>query len=431
MKKKSSVTILLIIVLSVGLLFGLNLLTKDKIAENGSLAEFEPLLKVMPDASGFECIYSEDNAAASALKDVPDSVIAIYKETEGKGYALSLSAIDGYTKETMYVTMAVDSEGKICGLNIDTLSCTDGKKGDVTACVPSYLGQDSALGGVSLASGATYSSTALKTAVEDGFTALIANELVGAGQKGDDQILMELLPSVYSGAVNADGVAQLEEFEFSGSYVVKAMKVTSDFGSVYIAKDGDTSLLVIMNYCGAVKAYDVEGKDVTASLKQEIIDEVKTAASGLGTPDISFQLRKLTAMFGDGAGITEITDHEVFSTVSNVYTLKANGKDCYAFVSHPFGWSNMAMTFYYVIDMDGSIAAMNADNFIIEPEYCPEYSLDETAYKAGLIGVTAETVNDDMFLISGATMTANASRIAAHDSFAAFDIIMNGGENNA
>ena len=42
----------------------------------------------MPEAKGFEAVYSAADPAASALLDVPATVQSIYRETDGKGYAL-------------------------------------------------------------------------------------------------------------------------------------------------------------------------------------------------------------------------------------------------------------------------------------------------------------------------------------------------------
>ena len=67
MKMRSSITIFLIIVVSVGLLFGLNTVTAPLIEANGAASELEPLFAVMPDAKGFDCLYTAADAAASEL----------------------------------------------------------------------------------------------------------------------------------------------------------------------------------------------------------------------------------------------------------------------------------------------------------------------------------------------------------------------------
>ena len=429
MKMRSSVTIFLIIVVSVGLLFGLNVYTAPLIEANGAASELEPLFAVMPDAKGFECLYTDADAASSTLSNVPESVKGIYKETGELGYALSLSAVDGYTGETMLVSMAVGADGKISGIKIDTYS---GSK-EIPADYPeTYVGQDSALGGVSLVSGVTYSSTAFKTAVSDGFTALVENGLIGAGVKTDDQVLMELLPTLYPGIANASGIAQTEPVELSGSYIVSGVNNTNDCGMAFITKDGDSFFLAVVNASGSCRVFDVEGNDVTESANAALIDEVKAAAASLKVPNESHIVKKFTAMLGDGASeLAEIPAEGVFSSVVKAYSSQLDGKTLYCFAALPFGYGNMSMNLYFILDETGAIYAMSADSFILEADYFSSYELNEASYKEGFAGLTGETYSDDVALISGATISTDAVKTAAKDCFKAFDILVNGGENNA
>ena len=429
MAKKSALTIVIIVVLSVAILFGLGTVMAPIIAENGSAAALGPLFEIMPDAKNFECIYSAEDAAASTLANVPGTVLGIYEETNGLGYALTLSTSEGYTKEPMNIVMAVGTDGKIIGTKVTAYPET--KDMGVDSYPLTYVGQDSALADVSLVAGVTYASAAFKNAISDGFTALIENGLVGAGVKGDDQLLMEQLPALYTGIANASGVAQFEEIEASGSYIVRAMMNVNECGVAYIAKDGDNTYLAIVNLSGSCAVFNANGENVTDSVNPALIDEVTADAKTRLSADTSFQVKKLSALLGEDANITEIPAENVFNSVTNIYTVSVGGKTCYAMVSQPFGYGNMPMTFYYVLTEDGTIVKMTANNLILEPDYFSGYTLDEASYKAGFEGLAPDTFTDDAAVISGATISTDAAKIAARDSFAALAIITgNGGENN-
>ena len=80
---------------------------------------------------------------------------------------------------------------------------------------------------------------------------------------------------------------------------------------------------------------------------------------------------------------------------------------------------------------DGEIVMMNAKEFILEKEYFSKYTLDAPSYKEGFVGLTGETMTDDVAFISGATMTMNAVKTATHDVFDAFATLKeNGGLGN-
>ena len=155
-------------------MFGLNFVTGPLIAKNGNAQELAPLYSVMSEAAGFEKLYDVADAASSALVDVPETVQSIYAETSGKGYVVRLATTKGYTGNAIELTMAVDSEGKIAGMDLNAYP----ESKDFGAEFPqTFVGQDSALSDVVIVAGVTYSSVAFRDAVTDGFNALIANEL--------------------------------------------------------------------------------------------------------------------------------------------------------------------------------------------------------------------------------------------------------------
>lgn len=423
----SALALVLIFAVFALALTGINVFAAPIIESNGSSAQLAPLYSVMSEAGGFELIYDSADPASSSLAQVPESVKSIYAETSGLGYALSLSTSEGYTKEPMVITMAVDAEGKISGIEINVYPETRELGDDYPA---TYIGQDSALPDAALVAGATYSSSAFKNAVSDGFAALVGNGLIGAGVKGDGQILAELLIDVFPGMANNEKAPQYEEQELAEgqfAYIEKSMKALNGGGYAYIAKSGESSYLIICNAGGVCRAYDVEGADVTADIDQAIIAEASAdAASGLESFEES-DIKALSKMVSESAQIEPLSLGNVFNSVTGAYLITDGQTRYYGFAARPYGYSNMPMVCYYVLDENGAIYAMNADEFILIGEYFTDYTLDEAQYKAGFVGESLDTWTGDAALISGATVSSNAVKTAAQDAFSAFETIMQEG----
>ena len=296
---KSIAVLLVLFVLSALLLTGINTVTAPLIEANGASAQFEPLFAVMPEAQNFDVLYSAQDPAATTLVDVPETVTGIYSETSGLGYAITLSTSAGYTKEAIEMTLAVDAEGKISALEVNAYP----ESRDVGAeYLTSFQGQDSALPDVGLVAGTTFSSAAIKNAVSDGFAALINNDLVGAGVKSDDQILLELLPQVYSGIAN-NGVGQYEEAEVNSGSILKAFKALNGSGFGFILNDGNANYLGVWTLAGGAKILDLEGNTVdNAALLEEIKAYGAANAESLADKEIA----KLQRMVSEGAEITAL-----------------------------------------------------------------------------------------------------------------------------
>ena len=365
---RSALTLIVLFLVFALLLTGLNVWAGPRIELSEASQALGPLMDIFPGAQGFDLLYSSDGSAGSELTDVPETVQSIYTETSGLGYAILLSTTQGYTHDPIEISMAVDTEGKIVGTQV--LSYPDTKDMGVDTYPQTYIGQDSTLADVSLVAGVTYSSKAFHDAILDGFTALTANELVSAG------------------------------------------------------------VLAIANTSGSVCVYDVEGSVVTDSYA----DFAETAAAyardngDLFTDD---DISKLSAYYSKDADYTVLGLDGVYNTVTAAYTVTENGETLYAFVSRPYGYSNIPMAVYYVLNADGEIVMMNAKEFILEKDYFSNYTLDPQSYKEGFVGMTAETMTDDVAFISGATMTMNAVKTATHDVFDAFATLKeNGGLGN-
>ena len=427
----SALVLVLIFAVFALVLFGINIFAAPLIEANGSAQQFAPLYSVMPEAKGFELIYDANDSAASALVDVPETVQAIYSETSGLGYAIRLSTTQGYTKEPIELTIAIDAEGKISGTELTAYPDTK----DFGADYPgSFIGQDSALGDVGLVAGVTYSSSAFKNAVSDGFAALIANDLVGAGVKSDAQILTELSVQVFTGLANRDGVAQVEEPEIAEgqfTFIQKIMKALNGSGFAFVAKDGESSYLLTCNVSGAVRVYDIEGKDITDTANAAMVEEASSYAAANTVSTADAELKKLQTMVSEGAELAALPLDDVFNSVTGAYRVTDGETTLYGFCARPYAYSNQPIAVYYVLDENGAIVSMACDEIILFGEYFTSYELDEAKYKEGFAGLTADSFTGEQTLISGATASTNAMTVAIEDVFAAFQAISatDGGNN--
>lgn len=417
---KSVLALVAIVLAAVLLLTGLNFITAPLIAENGSAAAFAPLYAVMPDAAGFDQLYDAADPGSSSLANIPASVQSIYGETGGMGYVLRLSTSAGYTKEPIELTLAIDAEGKISGIELTAYPETK----DVGEDYPqTYIGQDSTLADVALVAGVTYSSSAFKNAVADGFAALVNNGLIGAGVKGDEQILTEMLADVFPGIVNPTGTPQYEEQEIVCSYITKSLKALNDSGFALIMKNGDATYMAVCNAFGSVKIVDVDGNEVS---DDAMAAEAKAYAEANIVSHSDGDLNKVKLLVPDASDVTAISLDGVYNSVTCAYKAEGVG---YVFVSRSYGYSNEPMVIYYVIDDNGAIVTMTADELILFKEYFTSYQLDESSYKAGFTGLTGDSFTGDEALISGATVSSDAIRVATEDAFTAFAAVNeNGGE---
>ncbi len=420
---KTTVVLLLIVAVFSGAMFGLNLYTGPIVEANNAGAVFAPLLAVMPEGAAFggdALIYSADNAAASSLKDVPASVVSVYKEANGLGYAISCTAESTYSTAPMEITIGVSADGKISGIQIE--SYNDPAGFDFRAKDPNYLstyvGKDSALADVGIVAGSTFSSTAFKNAVTEAMGVLIANEMIAEGKKSDDQVLTELIPTV------APGYTKLVDATASGN-IVKAMKAENDTGFAYVMTEGDASFLAVVNATGVCKIYDVTGAEVTDA-HSALADEAKNAAKTAQKGYVDALTKKIEKMMEGAAEITAL-ELDTFNTVAAAVSFKVGDAVYYGFNARSIGFHQMDI--YVVIDANGAIAKLDAKQFIFEEEYFMAFGgMDTPAYKAGFVGLTGETFTGEQAMIATATMTSNAMKEAVADAFASFDSIVKGGE---
>ena len=168
-----SVVVLTAICLVVAVLLAYtNSVTAPIIEANKAAKASGSLLEVMPEATGFENITAN-------LGELPATVKEVHAETSGLGHVMILGTTTQFSSDEMGITVAIGADGKIS--NVLLTGYYESK--DFGADYPAtYIGQDSALGGVDTVAGTTFSSSAFKNAIADAFTVLINNNLVAAGQ---------------------------------------------------------------------------------------------------------------------------------------------------------------------------------------------------------------------------------------------------------
>ena len=145
-----------------------NHFTAPVIAENERIARTASLRAVF---GGDESGADFDTPLAALPEGTPSTVAEIYAEKNGKGYAVVLVVPKGYEGE-IDLTVGVDMNGKLTGISITKYNDSLGKDkmGDaVNALVGKGSGE---LGDDVLVSGATFSSKAVKAAIEDALTAV-------------------------------------------------------------------------------------------------------------------------------------------------------------------------------------------------------------------------------------------------------------------
>lgn len=163
---KSIIVLVSICIVIGAAMAGINMLTADKIAAVQAEKEAEALEIVLPENEGFEKL--ED------IPSLPESVSAVYRDNDGEGIAMLLSA-EGYdSSKPISIAVGFNNDGSISKCHI--ISCTGETSGIGTKIkgegfLSSFDGKNDAEG-VDTISGATISSSAFVEAVEDAFGVL-------------------------------------------------------------------------------------------------------------------------------------------------------------------------------------------------------------------------------------------------------------------
>lgn len=157
---KSMIVLPLICLVTVALLAFVNHITSGIIEKNAIKDQMESLKQVVPEAEDFDIVDLTENMA--------ETVTGIYKETGGKGYAVTVETTSSYSQNPMTFTLGVSEDGKIIGVAVTNYSETK----DFGSYPEAFIGKDSSLEGVDVVAGVTYSSNAFKDAVKDAFAAV-------------------------------------------------------------------------------------------------------------------------------------------------------------------------------------------------------------------------------------------------------------------
>ena len=399
---RSVLCLVLLLAVMLGATWGVNALTAPIVEANAKALLGDAVL-----------IYDSADPSASALAVTADTVQRVYKDDTKQLFTVDLSTSEGYSHGPIDLKLTVDFEGRIAGLEL-VQNSDDKDLGE--AFLPSFAGQDSALGGVELVAGVTYSSSAIRNAVSDGMNTLIDNGLITAGQKSAEQLLAELIPSVYPGLVNKAGAIQGEELEGSG-IVTKGYKAANGSGSAWFIQDGENAYLGVADFVGGVLIFDLEGNLVEDSA---LLSAVAELAAPVNDDLHEAQQKALARLLPEGAELQPMQIPGIVSSVTGAYAVETEEGTLYAFAARPYGYANEVMELYYVLDEHGAIVAMRAKELILHSDYFSNYTLDNTAYREGFLGLTADEYTGEEALISGATMSSDAVDTATRDVFEAF-----------
>ena len=418
---RAALSLLILLALMVGVVYGANGVAAPIVAENERLAAEAAAAAEKALLGDSVMLYDRADPAGSTLEVSADTVQSVYKDENKQTYLLRLATFEGYTKDVpIEMTLVIDFEGKVVSLAVDSSGETKELSEDF---LPSFAGQDSTLAGVELVAGVTFSSSAIRSAVNDGFNTLVDNGLFAAAEKSADQLLSALVAVVYPGIVNKSGVIQGEELAGSGS-VERGVKAANGSGFAWFADNGGEKLLAVSTTLGGIRFYNAAGEDVTDDTDAALFGDVYSLSEA-NAEDLSAKAEKaLARMLPEGAELVPAEIPGLANSVVAAYSVETGEGTLFAFAAQPYGYSNEPMEIYYVLDGSGAITAFRAKELILYSEYFSNYTLDEPSYREGFLGLTADSFTGEQALISGATMSTDAVSAATADVFEAFRLLV-------
>ena len=433
---KTIVIFVLTIGVTVGAAIALNTVTGPKIAADKAYREelaaqqaAGELKEVLPEAAGFEDITAELTLDAKGL------VVSMHKATNGVGYAYVAEDKFGDMVNNVKVTVGVGSDGIIKGVIVSLTAPDYGAvDGKVNSTLNSIVGQDSALGGYVISAGATHSSTAIKNAISAGFEVLTINDLMKAAEKSVEQVFSELLPEKVHGFIKGDNVAELPE-GISEAYVLKNKSTLVAYAEVEGVK-----LATLSNVSGNVVVYKTNLLDektqayelVDVTLQYEtLVAQVATLAQSNLKTNVSTTANKVKSLFGleEKPELTEISINNL-GVVTTAATVEIEGETYYVYQTKPINdFANDVMTIYVILDSEGNIYKVSGGTYFFgnTEHFPPANNFDKNAYESGLEGLTPDNFDNSDVLITGATKTTNAVKLAVKAAFAEFAAL--GGSN--
>lgn len=412
---KSVVVLTAICLVVAALLAVTNFYTAPVIEANKAAAATGSLAEVIPGAAGFEEV--------ELPADAPATVKNLYKETSGLGYVMLLETTSSYSASPMAITVGFGADSKISGVLVTNYQESKDFGADYPA---TYVGQDSALGGVDTVAGVTYSSKAFKDAITDAFNTLINSGLLTAGEKSEEQLIGEVMPLALPGCVNGAGSCAVEEATASDASVTAAYKAKNGCGYIAVVSASDGTIVCGMNAFGEVKCFDLEGNDVTDA-NADAVAAVQASFVAPATENLEANTAVALRAFDEGVEV-ELTPVEATGSFGiAVAAFKANlGEEVqYVILTNPVGYSDETMKMLHVINSDGEIVLFKTlSELIVHGEYYSAHELtDESAYRAQFAGLTEATYSDDMTVVAGATITSNAVANSNRTAFEIFNTI--------
>lgn len=411
-----SVVVLTAICLVVAVLLAYtNSITAPIIEANKAAKASGSLLEVMPEATGFEDI-------TATLANLPATVKEVHKETSGLGHVMILGTTTQFSSDEMGITVAIGADGKIS--NVLLTGYYESK--DFGADYPStYIGQDSALGGVDTVAGTTFSSTAFKDAITDAFNVLIENNLVAAGEKSEEQLIAEVMPLALPSSADSLGNCQVTALEGFAAPVSQAYKANNGTGYLYVMDGGSYGTVVVgVNAFGVAKVFSLDATDITADCAG-IAADAAALNPVLATENLENNTNTALSVLAEGSVVTPVEGLGVSGTAIAAFSADVAGETQYVVITAPLGYSNETMKMVVVFDAEGNVIFYKTlTELILHGEYYANHELtDESAYRQQFIGVNEGTYSDDMTLVAGATMTANAVASNFNSAFEAFNLI--------
>ena len=397
---------------------GVNAFTAPITAEHERQAEEARLAAEKEKLGDSVLLFDRDDPAASSLEVSAETVRKVYRDESKQVYTLSLRTNQGYVKDVpIELSLVIDFEGRVVSLSVDGSGETKELSPEF---LPSFEGQDSTLAGVELVAGVTFSSSAIRNAVNDGFNALIENGLFAAAEKSDEQLLQELIPLVYPGLVNKAGAVQGEELSAAAG---SGYRAANGSGCLWLT-EGEQKLLAVCTRVGGLRLYDPSGEDVTDKADPALLEQLRSLTAEQLEDLSKGENKALAKLLPEGAEPVPTEIPGLASSVTGVWTAETEEGRLYVFAARPYGYANEVMEVYYVLEESGAIRGLRVAELILHAEYFSDYTLDEKAYKEGLIGLSADSFTGEQTLITGATMSSDAMETATRDVFEAFGLLM-------
>lgn len=420
MKKEAlkSIVVLGSICLVVALLLSsVNLLTAPIIKGADSNKEQGAFLEVLPDAAELENV---------ELSDVPSSVLELKKDKGGSGYAFKLLVTGTYTGKDMTLVVGIGPDGKV--IKMSFVAYTD-SKGSADAFNDAFAGGDSTSAGIS---GATVTSTAIKNALNDAYTVLAK---YGSVEQSDEQKLSLLYDKLMPQAKNpSSGASKFEavdisQFDGLNPAITAVFAPSTKVGYLLLVKNGDANVAVALNAFGkAYKILDLDGNELTSG-----VDEAVKAAESMPPIYLEKQStyeRRIKAAFkaafsedvANALSYEAIKLENISSTVETAIKVTSGSKEYYAFFASATGFHGNVQVLY-VTDKDGDIVIYKTVSQSESAGYGDK--IGSADYAAGISGNLTD-LSDESVMVSGATVTSEAVKLAKNDIKAAFDAVKEG-----